>query len=51
MMTMTPDLIAFMAQEAGDRSMKAAGRHRWNWQDWANACAMIKHMSVYSVDD
>ena len=38
-MPLTPDLIRAAGQDAGNRSMKAAGRSAWNDDDWDAACA------------
>ena len=32
--------------DAGNRSMRAAGRTAWNEVDWATACAAMARMSV-----
>lgn len=39
MITLTSQMVRAAAQDAGDRSMRKAGRTSWNEDDWNAACA------------
>ena len=42
--TMTPELAFAAGRDAGDRSMRAAGRTIWNEDDWNAASAEYKRL-------
>lgn len=45
-MTFTATMIRAAAQDAGNRSMRAAGRTAWNDDDWNAACAEFERLAA-----
>lgn len=45
MQTLTPAMIRAAAQDAGNRSMRAAGRSKWSKVDWNAAAAEFARLS------
>lgn len=43
--TLTPALIRAAATDAGNRSMRAAGRKVWSAEDYDAACAEFERLS------
>lgn len=40
----TPAIARAAGHDAGDRSMRAAGRRRWNQDDWNAAAAVTRSL-------
>lgn len=47
MIKLTPQIIRAAAQDAGNLSMKAAGRTEWNEDDWNEASAKFAELSEF----
>ena len=44
--TLTPEIARAAAWDAGNRSMRAAGRAAWNGADWDVACAELERLEA-----
>jgi hypothetical protein len=45
-MTLTPSTIRAAAQDAGNKSMRNAGRKVWNEDDYNTACEVFARLSA-----
>ena len=44
---LTPEIVRAAAWDAGNRSMRRAGRTKWSAEDWDIACAEIDRLAPH----
>lgn len=45
---LTPAIIRAASHDAGNRSMRAAGRQSWSEEDWNAACAEYERLAIFA---